>query len=155
MLDYIQKLQQRPEKERKKVSLIVSSTVTGLIAVVWLTATLSVPDTIVVQGKEIPETQASTPLSALAKDVKSGFKSVSESIKELNTSIKTLPEELSAASTSVESVDDETSTEVNEDAVTSYETDQDSLEIIEVYADDPEYPSNYSSNDNSQDLTEQ
>ena len=145
MFKFISKLQKKSDADKKRIALATSGITTFIIAGVWITASLSNPDQVVVQGKEVSETQTATPFSALAKDFKSGFDSIGKGLSEINKTFKKLPEEFAALEQATSSqgqyVDGEISTTTKSDF--SQKTELDGLEIIQVLSDEENYIQEY------------
>lgn len=74
MRRFIHKLRQKPKSTRRKIALGTSTSVTGLIFVIWLT--------VIVQGggltptQESPQTQTASPISAIKGNASAAFSSL-------------------------------------------------------------------------------
>lgn len=86
ILKSIEKLQQKPPQTRKKISFLISSIVTVLIFLIWLSVFNlgSEKKTIVGENKtNNDESNLATPFSKIKSDLDKIFESVPEKINEL------------------------------------------------------------------------
>ena len=85
MLSLIHKLQRKPERERKKIALVISGVVTGGIVVLWL-INLSFRDL-----PEIASDKSSRPLESLSAGIGSMWDETQKAIQDVKDVFSALP----------------------------------------------------------------
>jgi len=105
MFSLISKLQKKPESQKRKIVLALSTTITGIIFIIWLSVMR-----FEFSGQNVADENSVSPLDTLKANAIDSFSGLSEGIKDITSEIKEVRNAVENASTT-EQVEMATSSE--------------------------------------------
>jgi len=108
MFSFLAKIQKKPDHQKRKIVFALSSTITGIIFIIWLSVIRLEFTT-----ENVAEENSVSPLDALKANALDGFSNISEGIKEITSEIKNAKNELENGTTTIADPETATTTELN------------------------------------------